>query len=189
MNQDDDKSNHNDSMKDNQTKTPENAAKSASAPGSDPAQDASEQPKFRKDKISKRRIARVYAMEILFSECFTKYSLEKSVEVFEYLDDPEMPRLPITQFTVDLVATTLQNLVKIDSELQKIIKNWRPDRLSIVDRTLLRLGAAEVLYFQDIPPKVTINEYIEIAKDYSEDDAPSFINGILDRLARNSSKL
>lgn len=142
-----------------------------------------------KEKISKRRISRILAMELLFSMSFTKYNLNQAAELFQYLEDDEIPRNQITQFTIDLVAQTLRNIKVIDESLKGIIKNWKPERLSLIDRTLLRLGAAEVIFFQDIPPKVTINEYIEIAKDYSEDDAPGFINGILDRLARNNSKL
>ncbi len=142
-----------------------------------------------KDKLSARRVSRILAMEIFFSLNFTKYSLPLTIEMFGQIEDSETPRPKITQFTVDLVAQTLKNIKAIDEDLKKIIKNWKPERLGIIDRTLLRLGAAEIKYFADIPPKVSINEYIEIAKDYSEDDAPGFINGILDKLARNSEKL
>jgi transcription antitermination protein NusB len=142
-----------------------------------------------KNKMSNRRAARIIAVEMLFAITFTKYSVPQTIDMFESLADEETLRPQISKFTIDLVTQTVDNLETIDETLKRIIKNWKPERLSIIDRTLLRLGAAEVTFFVDIPPKVTINEYIEIAKDYSENDAPGFINGILDRLARNCSKL
>jgi N utilization substance protein B len=68
-----------------------------------------------------------------------------------------------------------------------VITNWRLDRLSLIDKNILRLATSELLHFGDIPPKVTINEYIEIAKVYGDIDSPSFINGILDKIARNNT--
>jgi len=146
-------------------------------------------PELSQEKRINRRTARIMAMEILFSIYFTKYPLPLSLEMFQHIADEDTPRSPLSAFSIKLVSEALKNLKKIDEELKKIIKNWKPERLSIVDRTLLRLGAAEIFHFSDIPPKVTINEYIEISKYYSEDDAPGFINGILDRIARNAEKL
>ncbi len=70
----------------------------------------------------------------------------------------------------------------IDSALQDCLDNWRLDRLSVVDRGILRIGAAEMLYLEDIPPKVSIQEGIRLAERYGGDDSGRFVNGVLDAL-------
>ena len=62
------------------------------------------------------------------------------------------------------------------------LKNWDPDRIAVLDMILMRLGVCEFLYFETIPPKVTINEYIDLAKDYSTAQSGQFVNGILDNI-------
>jgi len=87
--------------------------------------------------------------------------------------------VPLAQ---ELLAGIGEHLAEIDDLIRQHTKNWRVDRMSIVDRSLIRLGAYELLFRADVPPTVAINEAIEIAKRYSTDDAPSFINGILDAI-------
>ena len=80
----------------------------------------------------------------------------------------------------------LQGIVSHAEELDRLIgqyaRNWRVGRMSVIDRNLIRLGAYEMLHREEVPATVAINEAIEIAKRYSTDDAPSFINGILDAI-------
>ncbi|RYY55416.1 MAG: transcription antitermination factor NusB [Chitinophagaceae bacterium] len=80
----------------------------------------------------------------------------------------------------------LQTVVDKDSHLHEIIipklKNWDPDRIALLDMILMKMGVAEFLYFETIPPKVTINEYIDLAKEYSTEQSGQFINGILDNI-------
>lgn len=71
----------------------------------------------------------------------------------------------------------------IDNTIRQFSTNWRLERMAIVDRNILRMATYELLHMQDIPRKVSINEAIEVAKKYGGDDSPSFINGILDRIA------
>jgi len=87
--------------------------------------------------------------------------------------------VPLAQ---ELLAGITERSVEIDAQISQHTKNWRVGRMSIVDRNLIRLGAYELLYRGDVPSTVAINEAIEIAKRYSTDDAPSFINGILDAI-------
>lgn len=83
-----------------------------------------------------------------------------------------------------LVRGTLDNIDAIDQGIERLAEHWLPDRMAVLDRTILRLSCFELLYARemDIPPKVTINEWIEIAKIYSTENSGAFINGILDRL-------
>jgi len=85
-------------------------------------------------------------------------------------------------FTV-LVAGTYRHLDEIDRVINDTSKNWKLDRMAVVDRNIIRSAVFELIYLSDIPPSVTINEAIEIAKRYGTEDSPGFINGILDRIA------
>ena len=86
------------------------------------------------------------------------------------------------EFAKNLLAAVLEK----DDHLQSIIvpklKNWDPERIALLDMILMKMGVAEFLYFETIPPKVTINEYIDLAKDYSTIQSGHFVNGILDNI-------
>lgn len=86
------------------------------------------------------------------------------------------------QFGISLLDQVLSNINSIKKQYQSFIKNWTLDRLVTIDSAILNVAIAEMRYFEDIPPKVTINEYLEIAKDYSTEKSAKFINGILDQL-------
>ena len=70
----------------------------------------------------------------------------------------------------------------IDALIKKHVKNWEIKRMAVVDRNILRLGCFELLFSEDIPPKVAINEAIELAKRFGDIDSPRFVNGILDKI-------
>ena len=89
-------------------------------------------------------------------------------------------------FCQTLVNTTLNNLAEIDREIVKVLENWSFIRIPIIDKTILRLGTCEVLFLEEIPPQVTINEAIEIGKKYGDKDSGRFINGVLDAVKRNN---
>ena len=71
----------------------------------------------------------------------------------------------------------------IDELIEKSSKNWRLNRMPVVDRSILRLATAELLFFDDVPASVTINEAVELAKRFGDKDSRAFVNGILDRIA------
>ena len=77
---------------------------------------------------------------------------------------------------------------ELDDKIKERVKNWEMNRIALIDRILLRMGVCEMLYFPDIPPKVSINESIEIAKEYSTAGSSKFINGILDAILSNEKK-
>jgi N utilization substance protein B len=85
-------------------------------------------------------------------------------------------------FALTLISLVLDNLAKIDSIVACAVENWEISRMTVVDRNTLRLGTAEIV-FGDVPPRVAINEAIEIAKKYSTENSGGFVNGILDRVA------
>lgn len=77
-----------------------------------------------------------------------------------------------------------RNLDEIDAELESALKNWRMDRLSVIDRNVLRIGAAELLYLSEVPERVAIQEAIILAEKYGTAESPRFVNGVLDALMR-----
>jgi N utilization substance protein B len=83
-------------------------------------------------------------------------------------------------FAQKLIRKVLSNIEDLDEKIIKRVTNWEMNRIALIDKILLRIGICELLYFPDIPPKVSINESIEIAKDYSTAGSAKFINGILD---------
>ncbi len=89
-------------------------------------------------------------------------------------------------FCQALVDATLNNLPEIDREIVKVLENWSFIRIPIIDKTILRLGTCELLFLEEIPPQVSINEAIEIGKKYGDKDSGRFINGVLDAVKRNN---
>jgi len=89
----------------------------------------------------------------------------------------------IENFAEELVRGVLDNLETIDAKLGEYSTNWKVPRMALVDRNVLRLAAFELIHIKDIPPRVTLNEAIEVAKRYGSNDSGAFINGILDRIA------
>ncbi len=91
----------------------------------------------------------------------------------------------LTQFGIDLFNETINNKKAHYKLIEPKLKNWETDRLAIIDVILIRMAVSEFLYFPSIPVKVTINEYLDIAKEYSTPKSKDFINGVLDSLMRD----
>ena len=87
------------------------------------------------------------------------------------------------------ILTTLdKHLDTVDAKLQHALDNWRLERLSTIDRAVLRIGAVELVHFDDVPPKVSIQEAIRLAEAYGGPDSPRFVNGVLDALFKGLGK-
>jgi N utilization substance protein B len=86
------------------------------------------------------------------------------------------------QFAKDLLRTVLEKSEHLQALIIPKLKNWDPERIALLDMIMMKMGVAEFLYFETIPPKVTINEYIDLAKDYSTAQSGQFVNGILDNI-------
>lgn len=134
----------------------------------------------------KRRQAREYALQILFQIDFTEKKLGRR-ELDEFWADKKENR-EIREFAEELVKGSLEKLEDIDALIEKLAENWILERMAAVDRNILRLAAFEILYRKDIPSAVTINEALEIAKKYSSSESAPFLNGVLDRLAKEAGK-
>jgi transcription antitermination protein NusB len=135
----------------------------------------------------KRRKAREYALQMLFQLDFTERVYDdKALEEF-WAGKKEQS--DIKEFAVDLVRGTRNNLDNIDAMIETVTDNWLLKRMAAVDRNILRFAAYEILFRKDIPSAVTINEALEIAKKYSSTEAAAFLNGVLDRLAKEAGKV
>jgi transcription antitermination protein NusB len=137
---------------------------------------------------SKRRIVREKVLQILYAYEMNKESLQPlSLEILkDVTDDTDRT------FAQELIRKVLSNIEDLDEKIIKRVTNWEMNRIALIDKILLRIGICELLYFPDIPPKVSINESIEIAKDYSTAGSAKFINGILDAVLadeKNTGKL
>ena len=134
----------------------------------------------------RRRRAREYALQILFQVDFRSQEVSRNDFEDFWLDKNESE--DVRKFTEELVRGTIERLDEIDSRLAKVAENWVLKRMAAVDRNILRFAAFEILYRKDIPPAVTINEAVEVAKKFSSSEAAPFINGILDKLAKEMGK-
>lgn len=135
---------------------------------------------WRQLKVGARRKAREYAFQMLFQLDFDRDDCQDKLKQFWRLHNcsPE-----VKEFAESLVNGTLKHLEQIDERISGHSLNWRLCRMSVVDRNILRLSSYEILFCDDIPVKVSINEALEIAKKYSASESASFINGILDKIA------
>lgn len=93
------------------------------------------------------------------------------------------------QFAKDLLQTVLEKNEHLQSLIVPKLKNWDPERIALLDMILMKMGVSEFLYFETIPPKVTINEYIDLAKEYSTQQSGQFVNGILDNIHKELVQL
>jgi N utilization substance protein B len=134
----------------------------------------------------KRRKAREYALQILFQADFTGKKFDGEA-LREFWSD-RRENMDVRKFTEDLVRGTLDKIEEVDTAIEKVAENWLLKRMAAVDRNILRFAAYEILYRKDIPAAVTINEALEIAKKYSSSESASFLNGVLDRLAKREGK-
>ncbi len=128
--------------------------------------------------VVNRRLVREVVMQILYAYDIRKediYKVAENILPEEILNHPKSK-----DFAFALLGKIIPNLALIDSKIKSHADNWELDRMAIIDRNLMRIAIAEMLYFPDVPPKVSINEAIEIAKQYSTDKSGRFVNGILD---------
>ncbi len=139
--------------------------------------------------MSSRRKARVLAFQSLFSYEFNKNSIEDLIK-FAWMDETKLEVFDTEtlNFAKLLIAGTLENLVKLDSAIENQLKSWDFKRIVKVELAILRISVYSLLYQKDIPSTVTINEAIDIAKDYGGDDAYKFVNGILDGINKSGEK-
>ncbi|MCK4689361.1 MAG: transcription antitermination factor NusB [Candidatus Marinimicrobia bacterium] len=129
--------------------------------------------------MGSRRQAREKALQILYAHEMT------GSEISEILDDLCKPGEPYRNFIRALAKQTVAIKAELDDWISQKVEKWALNRLAIIDRILIRVALCEILYFADIPPKVSINEAIDIAKRFSTEKSGAFINGILDAVYKD----
>ena len=135
----------------------------------------------------KRRRSREYALQILFQLELTGTELNDDL-LIEFWKGINNEPDDVKDFAHRIVRETLANRDKIDEIIINAAQNWSFERMAVIDRNLLRAATYELSFREDIPNSVVINEAIEIAKKFSTEESASFINGILDRIAKESQK-
>jgi len=129
--------------------------------------------------LRKRRKSREFALQVLYQLDIIKQDAIKTLAQFRDHFSGNRER---DEFMEQLVLGVLEHREEIDHLIEKCSENWRLDRMNMIDRTILRMAIYELLYLEEIPPKVTLNEAIELGKRFGSEDSGSFINGILDRI-------
>lgn len=134
--------------------------------------------------IRRRTRAREIALQVLFQFDVRGegYGGELGKTVAQLCADETDGEGEVTVFAARLVEGTLQHRAAIDERLQSVTKNWDLRRMATVDRNVLRMAVYELAHCNDVPPKVAINEAIELGKKFSTANSGGFVNGILDRI-------
>src|SRR5262249_52181536 len=138
-----------------------------------------------RNNMGSRRKAREYALQLLFQQDSSQQKIVINETAAQLLPAVK----PVKDFVDRLVQGVTKNLAEIDSLIRKHAEHWRLERMGLVDRNILRMAVFELLYLEDVPAKVTLNEAIEIAKRYGDESSGSFINGILDRILSEEDRL
>jgi N utilization substance protein B len=130
-----------------------------------------------------RRKARHQALHILYQREITEDALSRILAEGTYSQEDGEP----TDFCRQLLLGVEVRQARIDAVIEEISENWTLARMPLVDRNILRIAVFEILYLEEIPDSVAINEAVEMAKVYGGDDSSKFVNGILGRLAEVSA--
>ena len=135
--------------------------------------------------MGKRRRARELAIKVLFHMEFTPGDPDG---VFQLICENFDSSRSVMPFSRELVLGVCKNADTLDRLISRSSKHWRLERMSRIDKIILRMGVSEFLYMNDIPPKVTIDEAVELGKKYGTDDSGAFINGVLDNIYNSLKK-
>lgn len=129
--------------------------------------------------VKSRRLGRELVLQALYAQEFTADSLDTILENLKrsYTITPETEK-----YVKRLFTETVKHRDWTREEITRRLKNWDYDRVALIDRLILQMMMVEMVYLEDIPPKVSITEGVEIAKKYSTEESSAFINGVLDSL-------
>ncbi|HCK99048.1 MAG TPA: transcription antitermination factor NusB [Candidatus Marinimicrobia bacterium] len=128
--------------------------------------------------MRERRLAREVALQAIYAQELSGDNI-KTVAA-DIIDKSEELSDDLKSFAGEIFKSATLHKKELDDYIKAKSENWDFDRIAIIDRLIIRMAISEFLYFEDIPPKVSISEAIEIAKKYSTDDSSAFVNGILD---------
>lgn len=132
--------------------------------------------------MTQRRLARESAVEVLYRLDLVE---DEPEAVIQEICARKNPSEEAESYLRRIVQTVEKHRDEVDRVLKRNLKRWRLERVTFIDRAILRMGCAELLFFADVPPKVVINEAVEIAKKFGDDNAGKFVNGVLDGVFKN----
>lgn len=133
-----------------------------------------------------KRKARVLALQAMYA--YDLRSDDDLMTLFLDIAGSSKKNEEVVTYSEYLLKKANENLDEIDALLQKHAANWDIRRMAAIDRNILRLAVTELIYMEDIPFKVVIDEAVEIAKTYGTDDSGKFVNGVIDAIYRNECK-
>jgi transcription antitermination protein NusB len=141
-------------------------------------------------KKDRRRRAREAALQILYQWDVGQTAIDTAAETFFELqwNDAQPPDEALRGFAASLARDTVMRLDEIDALIAASAENWRPERMAVIDRLILRMAVCEFLRDKDTPHAVVINEALELARTFSSEDAVKFINGMLDGIRRKMER-
>ncbi|MDH5457129.1 MAG: transcription antitermination factor NusB [Nitrospinota bacterium] len=132
--------------------------------------------------MGNRRFSRELVIQFLYLTEMNAGDIASQLEAF-WESNPNKDE-GVQTFTEDILNNIFEHKKEIDAQLEKYSDNWTLSRMTVIDRNLLRMAASELMYSKTVPPKVVIDEAVEIAKRFGTADSPNFINGILDRILK-----
>ncbi len=133
--------------------------------------------------MGRRRLGRETAFKALYRIDLLGLGVEDALAGLPGDDETDAEAL---RFAQELLESTASHRTEVDRILSGAADRWEIERIAVVDRTLLRLGCTEILHWTWIPPEVTIDEYVEIAKKFGTEQAGGFVNAVLDRIAKEN---
>ena len=133
--------------------------------------------------MRERRLAREVAVQALYEIAQSGIAWERALRT--NLQRREAGA-ETARFAERLVSTVQAQRQAITAALRQALENWDLERVALVDRSVLEVGAAEILFFSDVPLRVVIDEAVDVARKFSTDESGAFVNGVLDRIARDA---
>jgi transcription antitermination protein NusB len=135
--------------------------------------------------MTTRREARKAVLQALYAYEMRESQAEQLIE--EFIQENKLDEKSAL-FVKELCLKVIENMERIDNLVRGCVEHWDFSRLAVVDKNILRLAIGEFLFFSDIPRKVSIDEAIELAKEFSSQDSGSFVNGVLDSIAKKLNR-
>ncbi len=135
--------------------------------------------------MKRRTKARIWTLQILYAHEITGNPIAEVSEMYFRERDVSKTKKAYTEILLECYESNRQ---EVDGLIEESVSNWRVDRLSVIDKNILRISICELLYMPDIPGKASINEAIELSRIFGGDDSPRFVNGVLDFVLRHPSR-
>jgi transcription antitermination protein NusB len=144
-------------------------------PGSEP----------RREEFRDRRRAREAALQMLYQCEVGQVAPEEAIAAHAGLEQAAHPdSADASEFAARLVAGTVRSIDEVDPVIAAAAEHWRPERMAIIDRLILRMAVYQLLHVPDVPAKVVINEAVELARRFGGDESGRFVNGVLDAISK-----